>query len=67
MSILVAAVGIVLLPVYALLLASVALFGFILTAAITVPVGRVILDRTESRRASRAVIEDEGLEHPKVA
>ncbi|MBI4473754.1 MAG: hypothetical protein HY646_13890 [Acidobacteria bacterium] len=66
MSILFAAVGIILLPVYALLLASIALFGFIVTAVITVPSARLILDSAELRR-EKAIIEGESLERPKVA
>ena len=66
MSILFAAVGIILLPVYALLLASIALFGFIVTAVITVPSARLILDSAELRR-EKAIIESESLERPKVA
>jgi hypothetical protein len=47
-----------LMPIYALLLASIIFFVFLITAAVTVPIGQKLLDRAEAKMRVEEKVED---------
>jgi hypothetical protein len=46
------------MPIYALLLASTIFFVFLITAAVTVPIGQKLLDRAEAKMKVEEAVED---------